>query len=188
VPSHAFRRWVGDAQRAFDDLERAHHALHGTGRGRAYATLQVNHAYVMLLSAHFQACCRDLHTEAVEATLASTTPSSLHPVLRDALLKGRQLDRGNPNPGNLGADFWRLGLALWATLRGLNPRNEPRRLLLEDLTLCRNAIAHQDWSTVSRRIALRRVRAWRSACSALARDLDRAASRHVGSLVGREPW
>jgi hypothetical protein len=38
----------------------------------------------------------------------------LQQTLHDNLLFGRMLDRGNPNAGNIGSDFNRLGLAFWS--------------------------------------------------------------------------
>ena len=45
MPSAALIKWEGDAQRALDEIEAAHRAVEGSGRGRRYATLQINHAY-----------------------------------------------------------------------------------------------------------------------------------------------
>lgn len=107
VPSAALNRWNTVGQQALDEIEEAHRAVGGVGRGRRYATLQVNHAYVALLSSQFQGFCRDLHTEAV-AFIVGAAPAVLRPIFRNTLVQGRKLDHGNPNPGNLGSDFGRL--------------------------------------------------------------------------------
>jgi hypothetical protein len=116
VPSAALARWNALAVPALDQIEAAHRAVGGAGRGRRYATLQVNHAYAMLLSSQFQGFCRDLHSEAVAILVGSIAPAVVRPIVRAALVQGRKLDHGNPNPGNLGSDFGRL-----------NPHLGPRR-------------------------------------------------------------
>lgn len=102
----------------------------------------------MLLSSQFQGYCRDLHSEAVDFVVANVTPSSLANVVRSTLLQGRKLDHGNPNPGNLGSDFGRLGMQLWPSVHAVDRRNVRRQMELENLNTWRNAIAHQDWTKV----------------------------------------
>jgi hypothetical protein len=42
------------------------------------------------------------------------------------------LDRGNANPGAIGADFNRLGIEFWPEVHTHRPRNDKRRALLEN--------------------------------------------------------
>ena len=58
--SDSSTRWRGERSDALDEIENAHALVGGTGRGRRYATRQINHAYAALLSSHFQGFCRDL--------------------------------------------------------------------------------------------------------------------------------
>ncbi len=151
-------------------------------RGRRYATLQVNHAYAMLLSSQFQGFCRDLHSEAVQI-VAAVAPASLRHVVAGALLDGRRLDRGNPATGNLGEDFGRLGWLFWGAVHALDSRNVRRHKTLDELNTWRNAIAHQDWSRVGPKLRLPVVRRWRSVCSALAAQPSLpTCMRHRSSL------
>jgi len=103
-----------------------------TGPGRRYATEQASHFYAVLLSAHFQGFCRDLHSECVQR-IAQEIPASLQNVVRGWFQHGRKLDRGNPNPKNIAEDFGRLGLVMWDKVKALDSRNERRRQLLEEL-------------------------------------------------------
>ena len=82
MPSVALHRWTTTARAALDQLVAAHNAVGGPGRGRRYATLQVNHAYAVLLSSQFQGFCRDLHSEAVDFLASNTAPPSLQIVVR----------------------------------------------------------------------------------------------------------
>jgi len=188
VPSRALHRWNSDAQDALNEIEEAHRAVGGLGRGRRYATLQVNHAYVTLLSSQFQGFCRDLHTEAVAVFVGAIMPAVHRPIVRNLLVQGRKLDSGNPNPGNLGSDFGRIGIAFWPTVTALDGRNPTRQAALEVLNTWRNAVAHQDWSNVGPALRLNQVQAWRAACRALARHFDAAVGAYLAWLVGAAPW
>jgi hypothetical protein len=191
MPSAALQRWNTTRLGALDEIEQAHGAVGGGGRGRRYATLQVNHAYAVLLSSQFQGYCRDLQSEAVDLLVSNTLPPAVAAVLRVVMTQGRRLDAGNPNPGNIGSDFARLGLDLWGGVAQVDARKNERLSALDDLNLWRNAIAHQDWSKVPGNqpdLRLAAVRRWRSVCHGLARSFDRAVERHLVGMVGTRPW
>jgi hypothetical protein len=115
----------------------------------------------------------------------------LRTAVRNALIEGRKLDKGNPNPGNIGADFNRFGLPFWDEVKNLDVRNVGRRNHLTDLNKWRNAIAHQDFdprvlgATVLR---IATVREWRSACTQLANGFDEAMFSHFLAINGDSPW
>jgi hypothetical protein len=142
----------------------------------------------MLLSSHFQGFCRDLHSESVDAILRSVTPVRLRLTLRRELFLARKLDRGNPNPGNIGSDFSRLGVLIWPELHAGDIRNSARHMRLETLCEWRNAIVHQDFKAEFDPEALRLslVRSWRGTCNGLARSLDRVVGRYLANLGGGE--
>ena len=111
MPSVALQDWTAvRCAVALDEIENAHRSVGGTGPGRRYATQHLNQAYAVLLAAQFQACCRDLHTECVSFLVRRVAIPTFQARLRAELLWNRKLDRGNPNPGNIGADFARLGV------------------------------------------------------------------------------
>jgi hypothetical protein len=195
MPSQSLLRWSRERADALDEIRDAHSAIGGHGRGRRYATQQVNHAYVVLLSSQFQGFCRDLHSEAADFLITRVQPASLQQVLRARFTEGRKLDSGNPNPGNLGADFGRLGIEFWAMVSAIDRRNLNRKKELEKLNHWRNAIAHQDLDrtrlqqlTGKSRLVLKDVGLWRSVCTALAQSFDRAVQGHIKALVGAAPW
>jgi hypothetical protein len=112
----------------------------------------------------------------------------LAPIVQNLFVQGRKLDQGNPNPGNLGSDFGRLGMAFWPAVLALDGRNAGRQTILETLNTWRNAVAHQDWSKVgAQTLHLRRVQEWRRACCALATQFDAAVGRNLHGLVGAMP-
>jgi hypothetical protein len=159
--------------------------------GRRYATGQINNAYAVLLSSQFQRFCRDLHTEAA-TFLKQLVPSVIQPTLFSLLTQGRKLDTGNPNPGNIGNDYDRIGLRFWQQPDWNTTANRRRRVDLERLNAWRNAIAHQDFinPVCSGRavVTLAEVRRWRRSCDGLAGTFDRIIGRYLLGTAGAPPW
>jgi len=184
--------WNTTAAGKLNDIEAAHRGIGGTGRGRRFATEQINHAYAVLLASQFQKFCRDLHSECVDRIVSAVAPDVLKPVLREELFMRRTLDRGNANPNNIGLDFNRLGLDFWAAVNVDYSKNERRKQLLEELNAWRNAIAHQDFDPA--RLAgatilhLRRVRLWRRVCNRLAKSFDSVMGTYIMGITGTSPW
>jgi hypothetical protein len=191
MPSEAFLRWSGDRSRALDEIENAHASVGGTGPGRRIATQQINQAYAVLLSSQFQGFCRDLHSECAEHVIEAT-PARFQEIIRTQFLWGRALDRGNPNPGNIGSDFNRFGFDFWASVLAAHLQNGRRREYLDELNAWRNAIAHQDFDperlggTTSLNLAT--VRQWRSSLNGLARSFDNVIGEYLAQLLGVAPW
>lgn len=189
--SAAYQVWRTRRRAALDEMATAHAAIGGTGRGRRFATQQVNLAYAVLLSAQFQGFCRDLHREAIGHLVAGLAVAQAK-LLEDELLRDRKLQHGNPNPGNLGADFNRLGFEFWPTVQAREPRAGGWRAELDELNRWRNAIAHQDFDPARLGpvsfLRLATVRRWRRACDRLAGRFDRVVAAHLTAVLGRAPW
>ncbi|MHB1426940.1 MAG: HEPN domain-containing protein [Gemmataceae bacterium] len=162
------------------------------GRGRRYATQQIDHAYTVLLSSQFQGYCRDLHSECANYLVQSIPAGILQATLQNVLVLNMKLKTGNPNPGNIGEDYNRFGLSFWDEVKNLDIRNHALRDRLLELNAWRNAIAHQDFdpaklgdTTVLR---LQQVREWRSACNQLANAFDEVMRFHLHAINGVSPW
>jgi hypothetical protein len=193
LPSRAFQDWSGWRAAALDEIEHAHRSVGGTGPGRRYLTQQINQAYAVLLSSQFQGFCRRLHEDCVDQLLVSAVSPGLLETYRDNLLFGRKLDTGNPNPGNIGSDFNRLGLWFWPAVDGDHPRNPRRRGALERLNRWRNAIAHNAFTPDMYRgsrpsLHLSEVQDWRRACDGLAHSFEKVLHAHLLSATGVAPW
>ncbi len=192
MPSRSLITWNTVRIRELDEIEHAHHSVGGGIRGRRYATQQINHAYAVLLSSQFQGYCRDLHAECVDYLVSPVVPSTIQLILREELFRDRKLDRGNPNKGNIGADFNRLGVNFWSDVKALDRRNEQRAQRLEELNVWRNAIAHQDFDPAklggSTALVLAKIRCWRSACESLAPAFDVVMAKHIELTIGTKPW
>jgi hypothetical protein len=193
VASRSRLRWQTERVAALDEIEAAHAAVSGGGRGRRYATQQINQACVVILSSHFQGFCRNLYAEAVDHLVGRLDPPSLRSVVEAQMTLGLKLYSGNPNPANLGSDFGRLGIDLWAELKARSSRNAARQAELENLNRWRNAIAHQDFDPAKlghhrTQLRLSEVRRWRSACDGLTRALEVVIAKRITVLVGTRPW
>jgi hypothetical protein len=191
MPSRALHFWLRDRSRALDEIEQAHRSVGGAGPCRRYATQQINHAYAVLLSAQFQGFCRDLHDDCAAHLVQSGTMASLRVAFEGALVWGRKLNTGNPNPGNIGSDFNRFDLRFWIEVRTADARSDSRFDRLEELNRWRTAIAHQDFDPRvlgNEPLRLERVREWQSACEGLAISFDRVMRAHLHRLTGTSPW
>jgi len=193
MPSTAFIRWFSSRATALDELEAAHQAVGGSGPGRRFATQQINHAYAVLLSAQFQGFCRDIHSEAVDHLARLLVPAHFHATFNSEFVGNRKMDRGNPNPGNIGTDFNRLGLVFWVEVVAHHARSGERRAALEDLNTWRNAIAHQDFSGIivsggRTTLHLADVQAWRKACDGLGKSFDGVLQTYLQRITGTAPW
>ncbi len=206
LPSQGFRKvalmasraliiWRTDSSTKLDELAAAHASVGGTGRGRRYATEQLNASLVVQLAAHFQLFCRDLHTEAARLLILAA-PASYQSMLEVAFTKRRGLDRGIASAQTIGADFARLDLDIWAQAANVSSRSATRRARLDQLTAWRNAIAHQDFAFSSQqqallagtRLTMAWARRWRGACDGLAQTFDTVVAVHVRAVTGLHPW
>lgn len=192
MSSASYAEWCTIRTLELDEIAQAHAAVGGTARGRRYATQQINRAYAMLLASHFQGLRRDMHSECVHHLLAVMAPAVLQNLARAEFTRGRQLDRGNAQPSSLGADFKRLGIDLWDSLKAYDPASTGWKDDLESLNDWRNAIAHQDFSSPKLAgatiLRLAEVRKWRISCDRLAAALDEVLRRHLQMLMGTSPW
>lgn len=192
MPSASLGLWTTVRAATFDEIEAAHASVGGVGRGRRYATQQINQAYVVLVSSHFQGFCRDLHSECADALVRAVFPAVLRPAVRAEFLRDRKLKQGNANPGNIGADFGRLGVAFWPAVLALDKRNRERQNKLGRMNDWRNAIAHQDFDPArlghSTTLRLAEVRDGRAACDRLADSFDEAMHAYLLPVTGAAPW
>ncbi len=197
--SRSWQEWNTSRTSKLDEIEAAHRRIGGTGRGRRYALEQINHAYTVLLAAQFQGFCRDLHSECVAFTVrvvaptaVGVAPTDLQSILRAVFVLNRHLDRSNATPGNIGADFNRLGVEFRTQVYADRMHNRDRRAMLDALNEWRNAIAHQDFDPSKlggiTTLRLPQVRRWRRACTRLALSFDNVMYRHILAVVGAVPW
>jgi hypothetical protein len=176
---------------ALDEIESAHASVGGTGRGRRYATQQVNRAYAVLLASEFQGFCRDLYSEGMDHVVLAAPPNT-RGVVKAQFLWGRSLERGGPQAGAVGSDFGRFGVPFWDNVYGLHAANERRKELLDELMRWRNAIAHNDFDPAvfgpNPVLHLADVRGWRSALNGLCPAFDTVMRDLLAAMLGAAPW
>jgi len=195
MASGAFTVWRTVSSKRLDELIAAHAAVGGTGRGRRYATEQLNASLVVQIAAHFQLFCRGLHTETAEV-LVLAAPTSYRTMLRVAFTDRRSLDRGNASVETIGSDFARFDFDIWGTAAAASPLTSTRRLRLNQLNTWRNAIAHQDFVFTAKQqtrlqetsLTLASARRWRGACNGLASTFDQIVAAHLTAVTGTRPW
>lgn len=194
MPSVSLQTWRTVRRTALDEVAAAHRSVGGIGRGRRYATQQINQAYAVLLSSQFQGYCRDLHSECANYFVQSLPAGLLRTALRNVnvLVLHRKLKTGNPSPGNIGEDYNRFGLAFWDEVKNLDSRNQARQNRLEELNAWRNAIAHQDFDPAklggTTVLQLQQVREWQSACNQLANAFEEVMRFQLQAVNGVSPW
>jgi|SRR5579884_73250 len=192
MPSLALRNWDTVRIPVLDEIEQAHRRIGGAGRGRRYRMQQINYAYALLLCAHFQGFCRDLHSECVTFLVDKVSPPAIPsagPILRTAFVQNRLLDSGNANAGNIGSDFKRFGIKIIEKTKNRNRYNERRLRHLQDLNDWRNMIAHENFvQGASRGLTLEKVKVWRSACESLVKEFDIVMADVLDDIVGTRPW
>jgi hypothetical protein len=193
MPSLALEKWRTERLPNLDEIESLHRSMRVTGPRRRSTTQQLKQAYTLLLSSEFQGFCRDLHTECVRAVARILPSGDLQTLMSEGLLLGRRLNTGNPNSGNVGADFNRFDISFWTLVEATHPRNPRRKVLLEQLNRWRNAIAHNTFDPGMLRsgwlvVSWGEVRRWRKACDGLARWFDEVMQSRLRTITGTNPW
>jgi hypothetical protein len=197
VACTAFEIWREERRKHLDDLLDAHKLVGGPGPGRRWRTAALNDALILRLAAEFQGFARDLHDQASDVFASWIAPSSptAQRVVRNQLVKGRELERGNAHPGSIGRDFDRFGFEVWRELRNRDERTAKHNESLALLNDARNGLAHSDDAKLAalrargHPLALGTFRRWRRDLDALAANLDAETSSQLARLFDREhPW
>jgi hypothetical protein len=163
--SAALEEWREGSDEIFDEIERMLQSVDGAGGDRRVVTQQLSYAYAMLITAHFQRYCRELHAEAAQILVARLLDPELAEIL-EGLLAIEASDR----------------------------RNKDRKAELERLCEWRNAIVHGDIARkraegrlVPHTLNLDTCRSWRRALGSLAFSIDRVISAHCKTSDAPSP-
>ena len=196
MPSHALTRWRTDRLTRLDRIEAQNVAV-GAAVPPDPPLIDENlRGFVMLLAAHFQGYCRDLHTECIQAA-AHAVPAPMLYMFQALGERGRELARGNAKYSSIKDDFERFDFnltdaltadpALPAATRTANASHITR---VDHLNAWRNYAAHHN--TVSPPVGgpfvLPTVQVWKNSCDALATELDRVMYNRLVTLTGAAPW
>jgi hypothetical protein len=195
MPSQSLTTWLTSRKGELDQLEQAHALLSGMGPGLHQ---QINRAFTLLLASQFQGFCRDLHSECVGYFVEKATADlQIQTVLRSEFLFNLALEKGNAQPGGIGSDFNRLGIAFWTDVLAHAPENDDRKKALEALNDWRNGIAHDHFDEKkfdprvhgsNPQITIELVREFREACNELATSFDVVMVNYLTQVTGIRPW
>jgi hypothetical protein len=192
MPSDPLLAWQNDRMPRLQKVEAdcLHlEAMHAADPARVQEYIR---SFAVLLCSEFQGFCRDLHDESANKFVAAVVPAPLKDVLRSQCVYGRKLVTGNPNSGNLGADFNRFGFDLWAAVLAIDPGHAARRHRLALLNAWRNAIAHHNYDPAelggTTTLTIAAVRDWRTDCNAFATTFDAVLRNHLQAVTGVFPW
>lgn len=196
VPSIAFQTWSGPRAARLEQLTDAHSMVGGPAPGRRTRTQAINWALIVILSSELQGFFRDLHDESAEflALRLARGNQSHFTLMRNNFTANRELDRVNPKPDTIKADFARLGIDLWADIEARVQSGVRWRHQLDRLNQARNAVAHNDPAKVAKLVAagfplnLHTVNAWRAACLGVARNADKVVDDQMMRTTGVRPW
>jgi len=195
MASRALREWRTVQRAELDRLAAAIPRHEGRSAADAALRQQLVDAGIVLLAAHFQRYCRELHAEAARALARHVRPRAADKVVEALLVEGARLGRGNAHPDAITSDFGRLGLDVWKRMEERSRVTPMLRSDLITLNTWRNAIAHQTLPLAGPGAAVARtartvafLRRWRATCGTLADDLDRVVSQYLTDLVGAQPW
>ncbi len=192
MPSAALLNWQNDRMSRLAEIDTQCIAVLGLTVPNPPLADENLRGYVMLLSAHFQGFCRDLHTECVQI-VAAGAPPAMRAMIQKFGVADRNLDGANPRYETIRNDFERFGFDLNAELAAstvTGGQNAYWVTLLGHLNLWRNYAAHHKTSppVAGGPLILPTVRSWRISCDGLAAELDRIMYNHLVSLTGTAPW
>ena len=152
--------------------------------------------YVMLLAAHFQGFCRDLHSECVQAA-ARAVPVPMLLLFQTLCQQDRKLDKENAKYSGIKADFERFKFDLTAALTtdpalapAVQATNAGYITRINHLNAWRNYAAHHNVLPPAHGgpLTLPTVQSWQAACAGLATELDRVMYNQLQLLTGTAPW
>lgn len=196
MPSHALIRWHTDRLARLNGIEAQNVAVNAAVPPDPQLIDENLRGFVMLLAAHFQGYCRDLHTECIQAA-ANAVPAPLVYMFQELGERGRELSGGNAKYSSIKADFERFDFDLThaltadpATPPAVLTANQGHITLIDHLNAWRNYAAHHNTRPppVGGPFTLPTVRAWKNSCDGLATELDRVMYNQLATLTGAAPW
>lgn len=188
MPSNALQQWRADRLARLNQVEAQCATVLALAPPNPDLADEDLRGYVMLLSAHFQGFCRDLHTECV-LVVASAVPLPMRYMVQNQCLANRELDGANPRYATIRRDFERFGFDLSVAL-AVDPANPGRITRLDHMNQWRNYAAHHKTAVppAGGPFTVPTVIAWKDSCDGLAGELDRVMYNQLQALTGVPPW
>jgi hypothetical protein len=139
MPSVALQYWQNERLPRLGEVEAQLMASRSLAPPNPHLSEENVRGYIVLLSAHFQGFCRDLHSESSQIVVSPVRPN-LQALIQAQFSTNCALDSGNPNLQNISKDFERFGFMMEPA--ATDPGNPARLHDLSELNRWRNIAAH----------------------------------------------
>ena len=195
MASTAKTTWDTESKKHLDQLEELHAAAAGIAWQRSWPTDHLYQGLFVSLVAQFQAYCKALHDEAVEAMLNLVDPR-LSETIKRLAIRGRRLDQQTPRPSVLGYDFGLLGISIIPAMHRHTSTASADLQRLDLLIDFRNAATHGNRSDADELASnggieptLQSFRSYRTNTDRLVPILDKTVADTLASaLRAPPPW
>ena len=188
MPSRALLDWQTDRTSRLTVVE-AHCVAVGAGTPPNITFFdECLRGYVLHLSAHFQAYCRDLYTECTQVWIGGI-PAGHQASAELQFFAGIRLEQGNASYENIKSDFERFGFMLDLQTGPAGPQLVTD---LAHLNAWRNRAAHQGRRPLPpgtpQTLSLSVINGWLRSCNAIAALLDGIMATELHGITGVRPW
>lgn len=189
MPSRTLLKWQSVRKLGLDEFDRQ--CLLASAASQSLILDEENlQAFVMLIGAHFQGHCRDLHSECAQA-LSKAYPQL--GMMMQSLGVRRMLDRGNASTEVIRNDFIALGVDLDLAFSKTAQDAQAFKLMMTHiwyLNEWRNHCAHHNIKSPKKvdPLTMANIRVWASSCDLLAREIDRIMEQYLFAVTGVNPW
>jgi hypothetical protein len=192
MPPNSLLQWQGDRLPRLDFVDAQVTAITTANPPNPQLIDENLRGYVMLISAHFQGFCRDLHTECVQA-VANAVPAPMLLIFQTLCGRDLELDGANARYASIKADFERFGFDLTIALRAdpvTRPLNDGLITRINHLNAWRNYAAHHNKLPPEHGgpFTLATIQTWKNSCNDLATVLDGVMYNQLSTVTGKTPW
>jgi hypothetical protein len=196
MPSNALTRWQNERLPRLNLVDAQNIAIGAQMPQNPQLVDENLRGYVLLLAAHFQGYCRDLHSECVQAA-ANAVPVPMLLMFQRLCEEGRELSKANAKYSSIKADFERFDFSLTDALTAdpllalaVRATNAELITRINHLNSWRNYAAHHNAlpPNVGGPFTLLMVQLWKNSCNGLATELDRVMYNQLMALTGVAPW
>src|SRR5262249_2295199 len=184
MPSAALQYWQNERLPRLGEVEAQLVACRALAPPNPHLSEENVRGYIVLLSAHFQGFCRDLHSESAQSIVLRVR-LSLQFLIQAQFAAKLALDHGNPNPQNIRKDFERFGFIMDLAAPGAG--NPARLHDLSELNRWRNIVAHHGPVPPPGLPSHADLRRGTNSCSDLALSLDEIMYRELRRILRRAP-
>lgn len=187
MTSVALTKWNTDRKPGLDEVYLQYNSIMNSGASESLLHENLS-SYAMLISAHLQGFCRELHSECI-MWLKIKMPKLSY--LFEAVTNRQLLRKNNANPDSIREDFRNIGCELDSRHAvGSDERDRFDNFIeqLWKLNAWRNHCAHKNETAPSGNFNMTRVKHWHELCDAFAKELDGMIYKYLLETTDEAPW